>query len=74
MFRTLEQDLVNRSFNFFGEPAVILKTVLTIPRSYFLHHRIFDRMGCDGLLIEFRAPADTFGIFSMRLESKAVWY
>ena len=64
MFRTLEQDLANRSFKFFGEPAVILKTVLThSPIIFPFITCIFDRMGCDGLLIEFRAPADTFRNF-----------
>ena len=61
MFRTLEQDLTNRSFKFFGEPTVILKTVLThSPIIFPFITCIFDRMGCDGLLIEFRTPADTF--------------
>ena len=61
MFRTLEQDLANRSFKFFGESAVILETALThSPIIFPFITCIFDRMGCDGLLIEFRAPADTF--------------
>ena len=64
MFRTLEQDLANRLFKFFGEAAVILKTVLThSPIIFPFITCIFDRMGCDGLLIEFRAPADTFRNF-----------
>ena len=64
MFRTLEQDLANRSFKFFGEPAVVLKTVLThSPIIFPFITSIFNRMGCNGLLIEFRAPADTFGNF-----------
>ena len=64
MFRTLEQDLANRTFKFFGESVVILKTVLThSPIIFPFITCIFDRMGCDGLLIEFRAPADTFRNF-----------
>ena len=64
MFQTLEQDLVNRLFKFFGESVVILKTVLThSPIIFPFITCIFDRMGRDGLLIEFRAPADTFRNF-----------
>ena len=64
MFRTLEQDLAERSFKIFGESAVLLKAVLThSPIIFPFITCIFDRMGCDGLLIEFRAPADTFRNF-----------
>ena len=64
MFRTLEQDFSNRTFKFFGESVVNLKTVLThSPIIFPFITCIFDRMGCDGLLIEFRAPADTFRNF-----------
>ena len=64
MFQILKQDLAIRSFKFFGEPALILKTVLThSPVIFPFITCIFDRMGCDGLLIEFRAPADTFRNF-----------
>ena len=64
MFRILKQNLANRSFKFFGESAVILETVLThSPIIFPFITCIFDRMGCDGFLIEFRAPADTFRNF-----------
>ena len=63
MFRTLEQDLANRTFKFFGEPAVILETLLIhSPIIFPFITCIFDRMGSDGLGIDFRAPADTYRI------------
>ena len=64
IFHTLEQDLANRTSKFFGKSVVIRKTFLThSPVIFPFITCIFDRMGCDGFLIEFRAPADTFRNF-----------